>query len=80
MESILIFLLIGLIAGFLAGRIMKGSGFGILGNIVIGCIGAVFGGWLLTLLNISYRGLLAEIIAAVIGAIVLILLLRLVKK
>ena len=74
------FIIVGLIAGWLAGQFMKGGGFGIVGDIVVGVLGALLGGFLFGLLGISAGGLLGAIVVATIGAIVLILLLRLVKR
>ena len=75
------FILIGLAAGWLAGQVMKGGGFGLLGDIVVGVIGALLGGFLFRTLGVSAGGgLLGSLIIATIGAIVLLLVLRLVKK
>jgi len=78
--SILWILLIGLIAGWLAGQITKGSGFGVIGDIVIGIVGALIGGWLAGQFGIATYGLLGEIIMAVIGAVILIFILGLFHK
>ena len=78
--DIIIFLVIGAVAGWLAGLIMKGGGFGLVGDIVVGIIGSVIGGWLFSLLGIAAGSLIGEIIAAVVGAIILIAILRLVKR
>jgi len=75
------FILIGLVAGWLAGQLMKGGGFGVIGDIVVGVVGALLGGFLFRSLGVSAGGgLLGAIIVATIGAIVLILLLRLIKR
>ena len=79
------FILIGLAAGWLAGQLMKGGGFGVVGDIIVGVIGALLGGFLFRELCISGGGLLASLIIAAmivttIGIIVLLLLLRLFKK
>lgn len=74
------FLLIGLIAGWLAGQVMKGGGFGVIGDMIIGVIGAFLGGWLFSMLGISAGGTIGAIITAFVGAVVLILLLRLIKR
>ncbi len=75
------FLLIGAVAGFLAGRIMKGKGFGIIRNIVVGVIGAVLGGLLFGVLGISAgSGLLGSLVTATVGAIVLLFLVGLYEK
>jgi uncharacterized membrane protein YeaQ/YmgE (transglycosylase-associated protein family) len=78
--SFLWFILIGLCAGWLAGQIMKGGGFGIVGNLVVGVIGALLGGWLFRALGISAYGLAGSLIVATVGAIVLLFLLGLIKK
>jgi uncharacterized membrane protein YeaQ/YmgE (transglycosylase-associated protein family) len=75
------FIIVGLIAGWLAGVIMKGGGFGVIGDIVVGIIGALLGGWLFSTMGVSTGGgLLGAIIVALIGAIILIFLLRLIKR
>ena len=76
----IIFLVIGAVAGWIAGQIMRGGGFGLFGNIVVGVIGALIGGWLFGLLGIVVGGLIGSIIAAVVGAIILLALLRLIKR
>jgi uncharacterized membrane protein YeaQ/YmgE (transglycosylase-associated protein family) len=79
MEQWLWFTLIGLAAGFLAGFVVKGSGFGVVGNLVVGVIGALLGGFLFQIVGISANGKLGELICAFVGAIVLLFLLRFVK-
>lgn len=80
-ESLIVFLIIGAIAGWLAGLIVKGYGFGLLGNIVVGIVGALIAGWLLPRLGLYIGGgVIADIINAVIGAVILLVLLRLVKS
>lgn len=74
------FLLIGIAAGWLAGQIMKGGGFGLLGDLIVGVIGALLGGFLFGLLGLQAVGLLGSLITATVGAIVLIVLLRLITK
>ena len=75
------FILIGLAAGWLAGQVMKGGGFGVLGDIVVSVIGALLGGFLFRTFGVSAGGgLLGSLIVATIGAIVLLFVLRLVKK
>lgn len=73
------FILIGIAAGWLAGQIMKVGGFGVLGDLVVGVIGALLGGFLFALLGITAGGLLGSLITATVGAIVLIALLRVMK-
>lgn len=79
-QTLLIFLAIGAVAGWLAGIIMQGSGFGLLGDIVLGVIGAVIGGFLFGLLGFAAVGLIGQIISATVGAVALVLVLRLLKK
>lgn len=79
--SFLWFILIGLIAGWLAGQVMKGGGYGVLGDIIVGILGALLGGWLFGKLGIwPGGGLLGSLIVAFIGACILIFLLRLIKR
>jgi uncharacterized membrane protein YeaQ/YmgE (transglycosylase-associated protein family) len=78
--SILYFLLVGLIAGWLAGVIMKGGGYGVLGDIIIGIVGAIIGGWLFGALGIMTGGLIGSLCTALVGAIVLIFVVRLLKR
>ena len=78
--DLIIFLVIGAVAGWLAGVIMKGGGFGLVGDIIVGVIGSLIGGWLFGLLGIAAGGLIGSIIAAVVGAIILIAILRLIKR
>jgi len=79
--NIIWFILVGLVAGWLAGILMKGGGFGVLGDIVVGIVGAVIGGFLFSTFGVSTGGgLLGAIIVATIGAVVLIFVLRLIKR
>ena len=80
MEGCLAAILIGLIAGYVAGKIMKGGGFGCLWNIILGIIGGLVGNWLFTLLNISWGGLIGQIGTAVVGAVVLLWIAGVIKK
>jgi len=74
------FLVIGLVAGWLAGQLMKGGGFGLIGDLVVGVIGAFIGGWLLGLLGIAWGGLIGSLVTAFIGAVVLLYVVRLIKR
>ena len=81
LESLIVFLVIGVIAGWLAGQFVKGGGFGLVGDLVVGVIGAFVGGWLLPKIGVNIgTGLIAEIVSATIGAVVLLVVLRLVKR
>lgn len=80
LASIIIWLLIGLIAGWLAGELTKGSGFGVLGNIIIGIVGAVLGGVILGAVGVDPGGFLGEVVQALIGALVLIAIISLVQR
>ena len=80
-EDLIIWLVIGAVAGWLAGQIVKGYGFGLLGNIVVGIIGALIAGWLLPLIGFAVGGgIIAAIINAVIGAVILLFVIGLFKK
>ncbi len=74
------FLLIGLIAGWLAGKIMKGSGYGAVGDIVLGIVGSFIGGFLFRRSDIAAYGTLGAIIMATIGAVVLVAIVRALRK
>ena len=81
-QSLIVILIIGLIAGWLAGQIMKGGGYGLIGDLVVGVIGAFIGGWLWSALRLPGIGpwWLTAIVAAVIGACILLFVLRLIKR
>jgi len=78
--GIIWWLCVGLVAGWLTGKIMKGGGYGAFMDIVLGIIGAVVGGYLLHFLGISAGGLITEILVATFGACVLVWLVRMIKK
>jgi uncharacterized membrane protein YeaQ/YmgE (transglycosylase-associated protein family) len=79
-ESLLVIIFVGIVAGWLAGKIWRGAGFGIVGDLLIGLVGAFIGDWLLPRLNIHLGvGIVALIINAVIGAVVLLLLISLLR-
>lgn len=80
-EALFIILLIGAVAGWLAGQIVSGYGYGLLGNIVIGIVGAFIANLLLPRMGIGMgSGLLGAILAATLGAVILLALVRLVKR
>jgi len=77
-QGILVILLVGLVAGWLAGRIVEGGGFGVIGDIAIGIVGALIGSWLLPRIGIHLAsGIVSAIIVATIGAVVLLAIVRL---
>jgi uncharacterized membrane protein YeaQ/YmgE (transglycosylase-associated protein family) len=79
--GIIVWLIVGAIAGWLAGLIVKGYGFGLIGNIVVGIIGAVIAGWLFPMLNIPIGGgIVRDIVSAVLGAVILLVLIGLIKR
>jgi uncharacterized membrane protein YeaQ/YmgE (transglycosylase-associated protein family) len=80
-HGIIAWLVIGAIAGWLAGKIVEGGGFGLIVDIIVGIVGAVIGGYLAGALGIDIGGgLISSIIVAIIGAVVLLLILRLIKR
>jgi uncharacterized membrane protein YeaQ/YmgE (transglycosylase-associated protein family) len=80
-QSLIVFLVIGAVAGWLAGQIVRGMGFGLIGNIVVGIVGAFIAGWLLPQVGIAIGGgIVAAIINAVIGAVILLVILGLIKR
>jgi uncharacterized membrane protein YeaQ/YmgE (transglycosylase-associated protein family) len=81
MGNLIWWILVGLIAGWATGKIMKGSGYGTLMDIVIGICGAIVGGWVLGLLGIfSGGGLISSILVAILGAVILVAIVRALKK
>jgi uncharacterized membrane protein YeaQ/YmgE (transglycosylase-associated protein family) len=79
-ESLIVILFVGLVAGWLAGKVVRGTGFGIIGDIVVGIAGAFFASWLFPKLHITIgSGLVSEIIYSAIGAVILLLIVRLVR-
>lgn len=81
LENLIIILAIGAVAGWLAGNIMKGRGFGIIGNILVGIVGAALGGYLFNVLDIAVaRGIAGALITATVGAIALLFLVGLIRR
>jgi uncharacterized membrane protein YeaQ/YmgE (transglycosylase-associated protein family) len=78
--SLVYFLLIGLAAGWLAGHLVKGRGFGLVESLIIGVIGALIGGFVFGTLGVSVGGLLGELIAATVGALILLYLLKFIRR
>ena len=80
-EALLIWIIVGAVAGWLAGLIVRGFGFGLFGNIVVGILGAVIGSWLFCTIGFSFTsGIVNEILTAMIGAVVLLLIVRVLKR
>lgn len=78
--ELILFIIIGAVAGWLAGLIMKGRGFGMFGNIGVGIVGAFLGGFLFGFLGIHTTGMIGQLITATVGALVLLWLVGLIKK
>jgi uncharacterized membrane protein YeaQ/YmgE (transglycosylase-associated protein family) len=80
-EAILIWLVVGAIAGWAAGQVVTGGGFGLIGDIVVGIVGAFIAGWLLPRLGVVIgSGIISAIINAFIGAVILLLIVRLIRR
>ena len=80
-EGIILWLIIGAVAGWLAGKIVEGAGFGLIVDIIVGVVGAFIGGWLASVLGINIGGgLIGSLIVAVVGAVILLFALRLIKR
>jgi uncharacterized membrane protein YeaQ/YmgE (transglycosylase-associated protein family) len=81
LEALIILIIVGAIAGWLAGMIVKGVGFGLIGNIIVGIVGAFIGTWVLGFLHVMIGGgIIASIINATIGAVILLFIIGLVKR
>jgi uncharacterized membrane protein YeaQ/YmgE (transglycosylase-associated protein family) len=73
------FLIIGVVAGWLAGKVMRGRGFGLIGDLVVGILGALVGGFLFTFLGITAYGLIGSLVTATVGAMILLWIVRLLR-
>jgi len=80
MLSFILFIAIGALAGYIAGLIMKGGGFGFWINLLVGIVGGFLGGWVFGLLGIAFLGIVGNLVAAVVGAIILLWIISLIKK
>jgi uncharacterized membrane protein YeaQ/YmgE (transglycosylase-associated protein family) len=81
LEALIVLIVVGLVAGWLAGQIMKGAGFGLAGNIIVGIVGAFIGTFVLGALGVSLGGgIIGSIISALIGACILLFIVGLVKR
>lgn len=76
----LMFIFVGIVSGWIAGKLWKGKGFGLVGNLVVGVIGALVGGLVFGLLNISAGGVIGGIVMSVVGALVLLYVVNLFAK
>jgi uncharacterized membrane protein YeaQ/YmgE (transglycosylase-associated protein family) len=79
-HGIIWWIVVGLIAGWAAGKIMKGGGYGVMADILLGIVGGVVGGWVIRLLGIGSGGFIWSILVAILGAVILIWITRLIKK
>jgi uncharacterized membrane protein YeaQ/YmgE (transglycosylase-associated protein family) len=81
MQGLILSLIVGAVAGWLAGTMMRGGGFGVVGNIIVGIVGGLIGGWLFTLLGISGGGgLIGSLVVSTIGAAALLFVVKLIKR
>jgi len=78
--GLIVFLAIGALAGWLAGLLMKGGGFGLVGNIIVGIVGALVGGFVFGLLGISAGGFIGSVVMATVGAVLLLFVVKVIKK
>jgi uncharacterized membrane protein YeaQ/YmgE (transglycosylase-associated protein family) len=80
-QGIIIWLIVGAIAGWLAGMVVKGGGFGLIGDIIVGIVGGIIAGWLLPQLGIVIGGgIVGDVIDSFIGAVILLIIIRLIKR
>ena len=80
-QALIIWLIVGGVAGWLAGMVVKGTGYGLIGDIIVGIVGALIAGWLLPQVGIAIGGgIVGAIINAFIGAVILLIVLRLIKR
>ena len=79
-HGIIWWIVVGLIAGWAAGKIMKGGGYGVIADIVLGIVGAIVGGWVVSLAGFGEGGFIWTILVAILGAVILIWLTRVIKK
>ena len=81
LETLLIWVIVGAVAGWLAGQVVRGFGFGLFGNIVVGILGAIVGGWLFGMVGFTFLpGILNAILTAFLGAVILLLIVRVLKR
>jgi uncharacterized membrane protein YeaQ/YmgE (transglycosylase-associated protein family) len=80
MGGLLYWIVVGLIAGWLAGVVMKGGGYGVIADIILGILGAIVGGWIFSMLGVGAGGVIGSIVVAFIGAVVLVAVTRALKR
>ena len=81
MMSWIIFIIVGVVAGWIAGQVVRGGGFGLVGDLVVGVVGALIAGWLFPAVGLSLGGgIIGAIISSAIGAIILLFIIRLIKR
>jgi len=80
LSGLIWWIVVGLIAGWLAGKVMKGGGYGVVMDIVLGIAGAILGGWVFGLLGLHAGGLIGSIVVAFIGAVILVWIIHQIKK
>ena len=73
-------ILIGILAGFLAGKVVKGRGMGVLVDLLVGIVGSILGGWLFSIVGLAAYGLIGRLFTAFVGAVILLLLVRAIKR
>lgn len=73
-------IIIGILAGFLAGKIMRGGGYGCLINLILGVVGGAFGGWIFSIIGLSWGGIIGQLCTAVVGAVLILYIASLFKK
>ena len=78
--DILIWIISGIIAGWIAGLLVRGRGFGLIGDLIIGLLGGLIGGWLASLLGIQASSWLAQVLVAALGGVVLVAIIRLIRR
>jgi uncharacterized membrane protein YeaQ/YmgE (transglycosylase-associated protein family) len=80
-HGIIAWLIIGALAGWIAGKVVEGAGFGLIVDIVVGIVGAFIGGWLAGVLDLHFGGgFFSSLVVAIVGAVILLLVLRLIKR
>ena len=80
-QSLIVWLIVGAIAGWLAGKVVRGGGYGLIGDIIVGVVGGLIAGWLLPQIGIAIGGgFIADIIDSFIGAVILLVIIRLIKR